>query len=211
MQVNRDHIRMKLIVMTQPTFFVEEDKILSSLFDEGLDLLHLHKLGSSPMYAERLLTLLSDDCHSKIVVHDHFYLKEEYKLRGIHIDDSQTPVPQGYKGKLSRTCTRIEDLKETKRNADYVFLKSIFDSQTMADEKSSFTANQLEDAAKKGLIDRHVYALGGMNIDNLRWAKDLGFGGVVICGDLWNRFNIHQELDYKALIAHFEKIRKTIG
>ena len=138
-------------------------------------------------------------------------MKEEFKLRGIHIDDSNTPIPQGYKGKISRTCTRIEDLKETKRHADYVFLKSIFDSQTMADEKSSFTANQLENAAKRGLIDRHVYALGGMNIDNLRFAKDLGFGGIVICGDLWNRFNIHQELDYKALIAHFEKIRKAIG
>ena len=37
---------MKLAVMTRPTFFVEEDKILSSLFDEGLDNLHLYKPGS---------------------------------------------------------------------------------------------------------------------------------------------------------------------
>ena len=197
--------------MTQPTYFVEEDKILTSLFEEGLDCLHLYKPASSPMYAERLLTLLSDDFYSKIVVHDHFYLKEEYKLRGIHIDDEQILIPNKYKGKLSRTCKRIEDLKEMKRHADYVFLKSIFDSQTFADEKSSFTANELEDAAKRGLIDRHVYALGGMNIDNLRIAKDLGFGGVVISGDLWNRFDIHQEQDYKELISHFEKLKKITG
>ena len=197
--------------MTQPTFFVEEDKILTSLFEEELDCLHLYKPESSPMYAERLLTLLSSDYYSKIVVHDHFYLKEEYKLRGIHIDDEQIPIPDKYKGKLSRTCKRIEDLKEIKRHADYVFLKSIFDSQTFTDEKSSFTANELEDAAKRGLIDRHVYALGGMNIDNLRIAKDLGFGGVVISGDLWNRFDIHQEQDYKELISHFEKLKKITG
>ena len=197
--------------MTQPTFFVEEDKILTSLFEEGLDCLHLYKPESSPMYAERLLTLLSSDYYSKIVVHDHFYLKEEYKLRGIHIDDEQIPIPDKYKGKLSRTCKRIEDLKEIKRHADYVFLKSIFDSQTFTDEKSSFTANELEDAAKRGLIDRHVYALGGMNFDNLRIAKDLGFGGVVISGDLWNRFDIHQEQDYKELISHFEKLKKITG
>lgn len=202
---------MKLIVMTQPTFFVEEDKILATLFDEGLDCLHLHKPGSSPMYAERLLTLLPQDYYSKIVVHSHFYLKDEYKLRGIHIDDVSTPVPQKYKGKLSRTCTRIDDLKETKRQADYVFLKSIFDSQTNPDDKSSFTPNELEYAARRGLIDRHVYALGGMNIDNIRLAKDLGFGGVVICGDLWNRFNIQQGLDYQELIAHFTKLRKAVG
>ncbi|MBR1545867.1 MAG: thiamine phosphate synthase [Prevotella sp.] len=202
---------MKLIVMTQPTFFVEEDKIITSLFEEGLECLHLFKPGSSPMYAERLLTLLSSDFYSKIVVHDHFYLKEEYKLKGIHLDDEHTPVPNGYKGKFSRTCTNIADLKEAKRHAEYVFLKSIFDSQTFAEEKSSFTANELEQAAKHGLIDRHVYALGGMNIDNIRVAKDLGFGGVVISGDLWNRFDIHQEQDYKELISHFEKLKKIIG
>ena len=71
--------------------------------------------------------------------------------------------------------------------------------------------DELKEASRKGLIDKHVYALGGMNLDNVRIAKDLGFGGVVISGDLWNRFNIHQELDYQALIDHFTKIRKAIG
>jgi thiamine-phosphate pyrophosphorylase len=70
---------------------------------------------------------------------------------------------------------------------------------------------ELKEASHRGLIDRHVYALGGMNIDTVRIAKDLGFGGVVISGDLWNRFNIHQELDYQELIDHFKKLRKVIG
>ena len=199
---------MKLIVMTQPTFFVEEDKILASLFDEGLDSLHLYKPHSEPMYSERLLTLLPKEYYSKITVHDNYYLKEEYKLRGIHIDDATTQPPTGYRGHISRTCTKLEELKATKKNADYVFLKYIFDSQTESDQKASFTAEELKDASRHGLIDRHVYALGGMN---LGMAKELGFGGIVISGDLWNRFNIHQELDYKALINHFSKLRKAIG
>ena len=66
---------MKLVIMTKPTFFVEEDKILSALFDEGLESLHLKKPGSSPLFSERLLSLLPDYTHSKITVHDHFYLK----------------------------------------------------------------------------------------------------------------------------------------
>ena len=45
----------------------------------------------------------------------------------------------------------------------------------------------------------------------MQLAKDLGFGGVVICGDLWNRFDIHHESDFKELIAHFEKLRKAVG
>jgi hypothetical protein len=84
---NRDESeKMKLIVMTKPTFFVEEDKILANLFEEGLENLHLYKPGAAPMFSERLLTLLGDDYHSKIIVHGHFYLKEEYRLKGIHID-----------------------------------------------------------------------------------------------------------------------------
>ena len=202
---------MKLVLMTQPTFFVEEDKILTSLFEEGLDNLHLYKPGSEPIYSERLLTLLSDDYYKKITVHDNFYLKEEYKLRGIHIDDETTPAPKGYRGNISRTCTHLDQLKTAKKNADYVLLKYIFDSQTEPDQKASFSAEELKEASRRGLIDRHVYALGGMNLDTIKMAKDLGFGGIVISGDLWNRFNIQQELDYQALIDHFAKLRKAIG
>ena len=58
---------MKLAIMTKSTFFVEEDKILSSLFDEGMDNLHLFKPGSSPMYAERLLTLLPKTIFARLL------------------------------------------------------------------------------------------------------------------------------------------------
>ena len=201
---------MKLIVMTKPTFFVEEDKILANLFEEGLENLHLYKPGASPMYSERLLTLLGDAFRNRITVHGHFYLKEEFRLRGIHIDDAHTEPPIGYKGNLSRTCHAISELKDAKKQSNYVFLHSIYDSQTNKDEKSSFTREELEAASKEGLIDRKVFALGGMNIDNVKEMKELGFGGVVICGDLWNRFNIHNEIDYKALLTHFERLLKMI-
>ena len=211
MQLEREEMaKMKLIVMTKPTFFVEEDKILVNLFEEGLENLHLYKPGASPMYSERLLTLLGEDYRNKITVHGHFYLKEEYRLRGIHIDDARTEAPVGYKGNISRTCHAIDELKEAKKKCNYVFLHSIFDSQTNADEKQSFTMSELREASSQGLIDKKVYALGGMNLDRVKEIKDLGFGGMVICGDLWNRFNIHNEIDYKALLTHFEKLRKTI-
>ena len=195
--------------MTKPTFFVEEDKILVNLFEEGLDNLHLYKPGASPMFSERLLTLLGENYHSKITVHGHFYLKEEYRLKGIHIDDAFTEPPTGYKGNITRTCHAISELKEAKKHSNYVFLHSIFDSQSNTDEKQSFTYDELKAASKSGLIDKKVYALGGINLDNIKTIKDLGFGGIVICGDLWNRFNIHNEIDYKELLVHFEKLRKA--
>jgi thiamine-phosphate pyrophosphorylase len=202
---------MKLIVMTRATFFVEEDKILTTLFEAGLDNLHLYKPGAEPIYSERLLTLLSDDYYGKITVHDHFYLKDEYHLRGIHINTAQGDTPAGYRGNVSRTCHAVSELKEAKKRSNYVFLKTLFDSQSNKNDKATLTMDELREASKQGLIDKKVYAMGGMNLDTIPVASDLGFGGVVICGDLWNRFNIHNELDYKELIAHFEKLRKAVG
>ncbi|MCI5815277.1 MAG: thiamine phosphate synthase [Prevotella sp.] len=202
---------MKLVIMTKSTFFVEEDKILATLFDEGMDSLHLYKPDSSPMYSERLLTLLPEDYYRKITVHEHFYLKSEYNLGGIHIDRPEEVVPKGYKGQVSRTCTDIEMLKPMKKECNYVFLKNIFDCIEFPEEKSSFSLAQIEEAAKRGLIDKKVYALGGMSLENVRMAKDLGFGGIVVCGDLWSRFDIHNQIDFKELITHFQKLRKAVG
>ena len=201
---------MKLVIMTKSTFFVEEDKILTALFDEGMDNLHLYKPGASPLYSERLLSLIPDDHYKRITVHDHYYLKNEYQLGGIHIDDPLVEVPDGYKGNVSRTCNDFSQLKLMKKKSKYIFLKNIFDCKEFKDEKSNFTLSQLENASREGLVDRHVYALGGMGIDNIRMAKDLGFGGVVICGDLWRHFDIHNQLDFKDLIAYFVRLKRAI-
>ncbi len=200
---------MKLIVMTRPTCFVEEDKILSSLFNAGLDRLHLYKPGNEPMFSERLLTLLPEEHHEDIVVHENYYLREEFGLRGIHYDNPDA-APERLKGKVSCTCRDMERLKDLRKRFDYVFLRNIFDSQCEPEERQTFTKEQLEEAADRGLIGKNVYALGGMNEETVRRAKEYGFGGVVICGDLWNRFHVHTEQDYRALIAHFERLKKIV-
>lgn len=196
--------------MTQSTFFVEEDKILTALFEEGMDNMHLFKPASEPVYSERLLTLLPDEYYKRISVHHHFYLREEYGLRGIHLEKPGDDIPFGYRGNVSCTCTSLEQLHDAKKKSSYVFLKSIFDSHHPADTQA-FTIDQLRGASRQGLIDRHVYALGGISLDNIRMVSDLGFGGAVICDDLWKRFDIHQGQDYKDLVVHFKKFQKAIS
>ena len=201
---------MKLAIMTKSSFFVEEDKILATLFETGLDNLHLYKPESSPIYSERLLSLLPDNTYNKIIVHEHFYLKDEYRLAGIHLDKTEEKIPLEYKGKLGYTCHDINVLKDLKKKASYVFLGNIFRSQSTPSVSSDFTMNDIQKASENGLIDKNVFALGGINADNIQLMRDLGFGGVVICGDLWNRFNIHNQKDYKELIIHFERLRKLV-
>jgi thiamine-phosphate pyrophosphorylase len=97
-----------------------------------------------------------------------------------------------------------------KKQCDYVLLHSLFDS-LHNDYKASLTMEELREARKRGLIDKKVYAMGGMSLENVQIAKDLGFGGVVICGDLWNRFSIQHETDFQVLIEHFRKLKKAVN
>ena len=48
---------MKLIVVTTPTFFLKKGIVITTLFEEGLDILHLQKAGDSVCIQKRLLTL----------------------------------------------------------------------------------------------------------------------------------------------------------
>lgn len=200
---------MKLIVLSTPHFFIEEDQILTALFEEGLDLLHIRKPDSEPVLSERLLSLIPSQYHSRIVVHNHFYLKEEYGLRGIHLSQHEPEPPRDYSGKVTRTCYTIEQLAQDKAKYEYTFLDSIFSGITEGHRPSNFTAEQIKEATRRGLIDRKVMASGGVSIENLSQVQDMGFGGAVVCGDLWNRFDVHKGLDYKSLLSHFRHLRKA--
>ena len=84
--------------MTKSTFFVEEDKILTTLFEEGMDAMHLYKPQSEPVYSERLLTLIPEEYYRRITVHDHFYLREEYGLAQLSKTDFEALDPASVVG-----------------------------------------------------------------------------------------------------------------
>lgn len=200
---------MKLIVLSTPDFYIEEDKIITDLFEEGLDTLHLRKPESEPVLSERLLSLIPEQYHNRIMVHHHFYLKEEYDLMGIHLNRRSPNVPDGYRGKKSRSCYSLEELAAAKGNFDYLCLDNVFDSISNRNKHRELSNEQLKAAARKGLIDRKVMAMGGVTLDNIHEIQDMGFGGAIVCGDLWGKFDIHGARDYKNLLKHFRALRKA--
>lgn len=198
---------MKLILLTTPTYFVEEDKIITALFEEGLDTLHLRKPDTAPMYAERLLTLIPEQYHKRIVVHGHFYLKGEYNLKGIHLNRRNPNPPENYRGHISCSCHSLEEVKTRKPDCDYVFLSPIFNSISKQNYNSIYTSEGIRAAAKAGVIDKKVIALGGIDDTNILEVKDYGFGGAAILGALWNKFDVCTNRDYLSIIEYFRKLR----
>ena len=199
---------MKLILMTPPSYFVEEDKIITALFEEGLDILHLRKPNTAPMYAERLLTLIPEHYHKRIVVHGHFYLKEEYKLKGIHLSERNPNAPEDYKGHLSRSCHTLEELKANKKGHDYLFFNPVFDEISKPSYMGNYTPEEIRKAHKAGIIDKKVIALGRIDAENIKQVKDYGFGGAAVLGGIWDKFDTCCNRDYACLIEHFKKLKK---
>lgn len=199
---------MKLIVVTAPTFFVEEDQIITALFEEGLDILHLRKPETPAMYSERLLTLIPSIYHKRIVTHEHFYLQEEFKLMGIHLNARNPNEPHDYSGNVSCTCHSLNELQSKKHFYDYVFLSPVYDCITKQGISAGFTAEELRKAGKERLIDNKVMALGGITPDNILEIKDYGFGGAVVMGDIWNKFNACTDHDYLEVIRHFKRLKQ---
>lgn len=204
---------MKLLVMTTPTFFVEEDQIIRVLFENGLDILHLRKPNTESVYTERLLTLIPQEFRKKIILHDHFELQKEFNLMGIHLSKRNPYPPERYRGVITQSVHSLSDLKAKKKNSDYILLSPVFDSWDPSKKKlmEGFKENDLMTARKNDDINKKVMALGGINLNTIRQCADLGFGGVVVTTALWNLFDIHNTPDYRDLIEYFKKLKDMAG
>ena len=191
---------MKLVLMSTPHFFVEEHHILTALFDEGLEMVHLNKPNSEPVFCERLLSLLPEAYRKLVVTHDHFYLQNEYELKGIHLTERNPQKPEHYKGSVSCSCESLEDIAQLKKEMDHILLNAIDTDPSIL----------LKDSAKRKYIDKKVFATGYIDLDNAAQIADCGFGGIVLQNAIWDKFDIHNTQDFKEIINHFRKIRRVV-
>lgn len=187
---------MKWITITSPEFLSGEAPFIGKLFSQGLDLLHLRKPEASLDAYKQLLLQIPEQWHSRIVLHEHFELAEEYKLHGIHLNRRCSVVPNAYHGSISCSCHTIEEVITQKDSKDYVFLSPIFDSISKVGYHAAFSPTSLKQAAVENVIDEKVIALGGITANNIPLVKEWHFGGVALLGDIWKRMSEPQVDEY---------------
>lgn len=178
---------MEWIVITSPGFLQGEADFIDRLFGNGLDRLHLRKPGADIGECRRLLDGISREWLPRIVVHDNFGLCREYGLGGVHLNGRNPMAPPNHEGSVSRSCHSLEEISRYKGECDYLTLSPIFNSISKQGYMAAFGPGQLAAARDSGLIDRRVIALGGVTLENIPRVKELGFGGVAILGDVWQR------------------------
>lgn len=194
---------MELVVITAERVLPGEGQVLNRLFGEGMERLHLRKPGADEARLRELLTSVRPEYRERIVMHDHFDLVREFGLAGVHLN-SRNPEPPGFPvAHVSRSCHSPEEAAEVTGGGvsaarmvaagkaarfDYVFLSPVFDSISKAGYGQAFSETELLAAKNAGIINNKVYALGGVDINNIPDAARMGFGGVAILGALWEDF-----------------------
>lgn len=178
---------MEWIVITSPGFLLGEADFIDRLFGHGLDRLHLRKPGADIGECRRLLDGISREWLPRIVVHDNFGLCREYGLGGVHLNGRNPMAPPNHEGSVSRSCHSLEEISRYKGECDYLTLSPIFNSISKQGYMAAFEPEQLAAARGSGLIDSRVMALGGVTLENIPRVRELGFGGVAILGDVWQR------------------------
>lgn len=173
---------MKVIVLTLPSPYPSELDIIKRIIDEGVDRLHLRRPDWSIEETMAFLDHFNTEELSKIVLHDHHQLAQEYPLGGIHYN-KRHPYSSPSLLPCSISCHSLEEVKTYKPLVDYLFLSPIFNSISKEGYKSSFTIEELIEAGD--IIDQKVYALGGISLDNLPLIREIPFGGVALLGDFW--------------------------
>lgn len=191
---------MEWIVITSPGFLQGEADFIDRLFNHGLDRLHLRKPGADIGECRRLLDGISREWLPRIVVHDNFGLCREYGLGGVHLNGRNPMAPPNHEGSVSRSCHSLEEISRYKGECDYLTLSPIFNSISKQGYMAAFGPGQLAAARDSGLIDRRVIALGGVTLENIPRVKELGFGGVAILGDVWQRMADGNVDEYLALL-----------
>lgn len=191
---------MKLIVCSTPEKLSDEHELVQELMYSGLETFHLRKPTFSTEEMREWLTLLSSSDRKKIVLHSHWLLAEEFKIKGIHIGAAswkEMPLAEqaawlAYAKRKQLTISSSvhdqEEINQLPKGFDYVWLSPVFESISKEAYTSSFSDYQFDSWTKelKEQKQTQVYALGGVTARHAIKLAQRGFDGLVVLGSVWS-------------------------
>ena len=205
------HSKMTSIIQTLPYSVFNESEKINSLFEAGMDFLHIRK----PLYTESQMKLLIEGIekkyHSKITIHSHFSLLKKFELKGIHISSSdlnsffKKRYIKYLKGKynisVSITVSNLKSKNITDNLIDYGFVGPVFINYS----EESIVSNYNLFEAKKELkaLNKKVYAQGIYSLQNISAINAAGFSGPVLQSYIWKSDDILN--NFKSLILNSEE------
>ena len=163
---------------------------------------------------KRFIESIPEKCHSRLVIHTHHELAMKYKLKGVYITRSHRKKKyrtwlrmlwfkiRKKELQLSMTIRSIEDLLDYKSKYKYVLLAPVFDSLS-GNYQSAFSERDLRTTLAQ--TKYKVIARGGIALDKIEKAHDMGFAGIALYSGIWKMQNPLEE--FKRVKEKFRELK----
>lgn len=184
-----------MTVITNPTPITTETDTIHSLFENGLELLHIRKPDYSSAEMKSFLSDIKPEFRRRLVLHNHYQLAERFDINRIHFSESErkksdeafieTHIAKGFH--LSTSTHSVDDFNVLKSVFEYAFLSPVFPS--ISKENYSSKINMFETVKNRTNYATKLIALGGIGSKNIKQTLENGFDDVALLGTIWNQNN----------------------
>ncbi|MBB5437478.1 thiamine-phosphate pyrophosphorylase [Pedobacter sp. AK017] len=194
---------MEIIVISDPLYFKAEAWLINQLFEAGMPIFHLRKVGRNRADYAALLGGIDEDYHDRLALHQFHELQADFPLvKRLHypeqmrkeLDAKGLPFPSG-DDVLSTSIHHPDALLELTR-FEYTFYGPVFNSLS----KPGYTGIAEADAGFTLPVKRtgpKIIALGGIDAGKVNAVRAMGFDGLALLGAVWmdkeqalNRFKL---------------------
>ena len=189
-----------IIIISNPAPLADEATVINELFDAGMELFHLRKPEYTKEELKTLLLKIGSDHYSKIALHQHHELTEEFEIKRLHYTEKKRMELKEFKKENGVLSTSVHSMKEYKNlspDFDYAFFGPVFNSISKINYSSvvedNFNLSREKTATK-------IIAIGGINEENINKAFEMGFDGAALLGAIWQ--------EPKEALNNFKKIYK---
>ena len=183
---------MRLVVISNETFFPAEAKLVNQLFEQGLSCFHLRKPNASCAEIAKLLDEINEKFHPFISLHQRHEIAHEYGINRLHFSEESRQSSSASRwddlkkngSTLSTSIHNLQDLPNVSGLFDYTFFSPVFNSISKEGYKGILTEDF---KLTKGNLSAEIIALGGINSLNISLIKKLEFDGAAVLGCLWKK------------------------
>lgn len=172
------------IAVTVPYAYPGEARDIARILRSGeTDLVHIRKPDATPEAVSKLVAAIPADLRPRLTLHDCHDLAQALGVGGVHMNRRSPSVPEGWKGRVSRSCHSIAECLDA-TDCDYVTLSPIYPSFSKPGYRTDF-----DPAGLRGLFAGtgrpRVIALGGVTPGRYDALRELGFDGAAMLTHAW--------------------------
>lgn len=196
-----------MIVITNPVPVANEIDTIHSLFENGLELLHIRKPDYSEEEMNAFLSKIKSKFRQQLVLHSHHPLASVFGIHRIHFTEkARNEAAESLKKWKEKQCIlstsihQILDFEELSGVFDYAFFGPVFESISKPDYLSNLDFRQ--ELIQRKNNKTALIALGGITSEKIKAVLDYGFDDVALLGNIWNSNNPIENFKLCQQIVH---------